>query len=197
MSSHHFVKEGQEPAVIIVEPVAHSSIAFLLEWAPQVVVLDNAMADVLDWGIKVDVAVTTLENRDATIHKLVDQMPVKVLTCNDPEEALATAFYYLLSVKQFNATLVAREPEQHLSVVESFSDRLEVTVMNERVRWLPVKNGHFAKWLPQGASLLTRQSPDLFTVEGNINWSDNTLTAQQDSMIKVSSPGFFWIGELL
>ena len=43
MSSHHFVKEGQEPALLIMDALSLALIEPLLEWAPQVIVCENAL----------------------------------------------------------------------------------------------------------------------------------------------------------
>lgn len=57
MSSHHIVREKQEPALIIAngEACDDELLGQLLEWSPFVVVLDNAIYRVLDRGIMVDV----------------------------------------------------------------------------------------------------------------------------------------------
>ncbi len=56
MSSHHIVREKQEPALIIAngEACSEELLGQLLEWSPFVVVLDDAIYRVLDRGIKVD-----------------------------------------------------------------------------------------------------------------------------------------------
>lgn len=57
MSSHHIIREKQEPALIIANGEACSMeiLGQLLEWSPTVVVLDGAIKRVLDLGIKIDV----------------------------------------------------------------------------------------------------------------------------------------------
>ena len=57
MSSHHIVRDDQEPALIIANGEACSSelLGQLLEWSPIVIVLDSAIERVLELGIKVDV----------------------------------------------------------------------------------------------------------------------------------------------
>src|SRR5437868_1073645 len=97
MSSHHFVKEGQEPALVIAEVIARPSVELLLEWAPQVIVLERALEQVLTWGIKVDVVIASIANNEQVIEKLFDQMPVKILSHQPDEDPLDTVFYYLLS----------------------------------------------------------------------------------------------------
>ena len=56
MSSHHFVREGQEPALIIANGAAcdPERMGQLLEWNPFVLVLDGALHRVLELGIRID-----------------------------------------------------------------------------------------------------------------------------------------------
>ena len=57
MSSHHIIRDDQEPALIIANGEACDAeiLGELLEWSPFIVVLDGAIQRVLDLGIKVDV----------------------------------------------------------------------------------------------------------------------------------------------
>jgi len=57
MSSHHIVKDNQEPALIIAngESCSIDLLNQLLEWSPVVMVLDGAVNRVLSLGIKIDI----------------------------------------------------------------------------------------------------------------------------------------------
>jgi len=56
MSSHHFVREGQEPALIVADGAdcLPELLGQLLEWAPFVLALDGALARLHAMGIKAD-----------------------------------------------------------------------------------------------------------------------------------------------
>ena len=60
MSSHHIVRENQEPALVIADmsalPVEWPQ--QLLEWSPTVTVFDSAVEAVRNLGIKLDVVIT-------------------------------------------------------------------------------------------------------------------------------------------
>ena len=55
MSSHHIVRDNQEPALVIANGEACSLALMheLMEWAPKVVVLDGALPRVLELGLKI------------------------------------------------------------------------------------------------------------------------------------------------
>jgi thiamine pyrophosphokinase len=63
MSSHHIIRDNQEPALIIANGEACNSeiLGELLEWSPYVLVLDGAIQRVLDLGIKIDVLLGDLD----------------------------------------------------------------------------------------------------------------------------------------
>ena len=79
MSSHHFVKEGQEPALFILEPISFQVASPLLEWAPLVLVSANALDDVLRWGIKIDVVLVEKSRVETLTRNLLEQVPIKIL----------------------------------------------------------------------------------------------------------------------
>jgi len=57
VSSHHIVRDNQEPALIIAngESCDLGLLGDLMEWTPYTVVLDGAMQRVLEAGIRCDV----------------------------------------------------------------------------------------------------------------------------------------------
>lgn len=59
MSSHHYVKEGQEPALIIAngESCSYTLLEQMLQWSPFVVALDGAYCRLEELEIKMDVVI--------------------------------------------------------------------------------------------------------------------------------------------
>ncbi|MEY2923559.1 MAG: hypothetical protein RLZZ337_99 [Bacteroidota bacterium] len=79
MSSHHFVKEGQEPALIIAngQECAYTLLSQLLEWCPFVVVLDGAYKRVKDLQIKPDIVIGDFDSLPE-IHRDEDVQFIKL-----------------------------------------------------------------------------------------------------------------------
>ena len=79
MSSHHFVKEQQEPAVLILntEGFSFDSISPLLEWVPTVLVAETCVEQVLTWVIKIDVILASQEFQQKNLQLLEEQYPLK------------------------------------------------------------------------------------------------------------------------
>ncbi|MFT7427225.1 MAG: hypothetical protein ACI9O5_003185, partial [Algoriphagus sp.] len=78
MSSHHFVKEQQEPAVLILDPenIRFDQISGLFEWVPTILVSEKALDLVLSWGIKIDVIMASSVFQSENTQLLESQYPV-------------------------------------------------------------------------------------------------------------------------
>ena len=68
MSSHHFVIEGQEPALIIAngEQCSMKLLKNLMEWCPFVVALDGAYERLIDLQIKMDLVIGDFDSIKTT-----------------------------------------------------------------------------------------------------------------------------------
>ena len=80
MSSHHFVKEGQEPALFILDNIAFRYAESLLEWVPLVMVADSVLESVLQWGIKIDVVLQSKYSIEFIEDLIKDQGPVETIS---------------------------------------------------------------------------------------------------------------------
>ncbi|HBK84253.1 MAG TPA: thiamine diphosphokinase, partial [Flavobacterium sp.] len=81
MSSHHIVRDDQEPALIIANGAACSTelIGQLLEWSPLVIVLDAAIERVLELGIKVDVLLGDFDRGFNASYYQESQYPIEIV----------------------------------------------------------------------------------------------------------------------
>jgi thiamine pyrophosphokinase len=89
MSSHHIVKDKQEPALLIANGQSCRSelMEELLEWSPFVVVLDGAIGRVLDLGIKVDVLLGDFDRNELLIEEIKQsQFPIEIIYTPDQEK---------------------------------------------------------------------------------------------------------------
>jgi thiamine pyrophosphokinase len=88
MSSHHIVKEKQEPALIIAngEACSEELLGQLLEWSPFIVVLDHAIYRVLDLGIKIDVWMGDFDQQHDFENIRASQHPLEIISTPDQEK---------------------------------------------------------------------------------------------------------------
>ena len=194
MSSHHIVREDQEPALLIVNAhaMAFEKIQELLEWMPTVIVLADQVETVIAWGIKVDVVIVPLTAMELWRDKLADQTPVKLIPYNLKEDPMDIAFSFLATSKATAVNcLLSREEE--LKKIDPFSS-LDVDAFFDNTRWAWIKKGHFEKWLPANATLylLPEERKNEFE-----EFSSGTYVVKKDGIVTLKSPLSFWVGEKL
>ena len=103
MSSHHFVKEHQEPALIIAngESCERPLLDQLLEWSPQVIVLDGALERVAALNIKIDVLLGDFDRITDHSALLQNQPDVEIVHAPDQNKTdLEKALDYLITKGQ-------------------------------------------------------------------------------------------------
>jgi hypothetical protein len=192
MSSHHFVKEDQEPALLIIQPTAISfeKIQELLEWSPTVIVNGKAVSTVQGWGIKIDVVLCLEGQQEELAVSLADQVPIRFITFAEEMNILSVG-YDLLRNSNYKAVNVLVERLADLEVIQRFSF-IDVEVFFDQKRWVYIESGRFEKWLSQGNQLSIY--PIVQTTLLNL---DQHLTSIQDGKVKLESASPFWVGEEL
>ncbi len=88
MSSHHIVRDTQEPALIIANGQSCSAelLNQLLEWNPIVMVLDGALPRVLELGIKIDIVLGDFDRNHHPEAYLAHQQPVEIIHTPDQDK---------------------------------------------------------------------------------------------------------------
>ena len=154
MSSHHIVRDDQEPALIIANGAACSSelLGQLLEWSPLVVVLDSAMERVVELGIKVDVLLGDFDRGfDADYYKET-QYPIEIVPTPDQYKTdLEKAFDYLYerNIPAVNVVWATGKRADHtitnLTNIVAYRNLLKIVILDDhsKVYLLPET---FEKW---------------------------------------------------
>jgi len=161
MSSHHIVRDDQEPALIIANGAACSKelMGQLLEWSPLVIVLDNAIERVMELGIKVDVLLGDFDNGfDAEKYKEL-QYPLEIVhTPNQDKTDLEKALDYLIDRKIPAANVIwatgkrADHTITNITNIVRYRNLIKAVILDDhsKVFLLPKK---FEKWYPQNTPL--------------------------------------------
>jgi thiamine pyrophosphokinase len=154
MSSHHIVRDDQEPALIIANGAECSTelLGQLLEWSPVVIVLDSAMERVVDLGIKVDVLLGDFDHDfNPEIYK-EKQFPLEIVhTPNQDKTDLEKAFDYLIEKghKAVNVIWATGKRIDHtlhnLTIAAAYQQQLKIVFLDDHSKafLLPKK---FQKW---------------------------------------------------
>jgi thiamine pyrophosphokinase len=154
MSSHHIVRDDQEPALIIANGASCSFelLGQLLEWSPIVVVLDNAIYRVLQLDIKIDVLLGDFDDDfNPEIYK-EKQFPLEIVhTPNQDKTDLEKAFDYLIEKghKAVNVVWATGKRADHtitnITNIVGYRNKLKIVILDDhsKVFLLPNK---FEKW---------------------------------------------------
>ena len=154
MSSHHIVRDDQEPALIIANGAScsYELLGQLLEWSPIVVVLDNAIERVLQLDIKIDVLLGDFDGDfDPEIYK-EKQFPLEIVhTPNQDKTDLEKAFDYLIEKghKAVNVVWATGKRADHtitnITNIVSYRDKLKIVILDDHSKIFLLPN-KFEKW---------------------------------------------------
>ena len=161
MSSHHIVRDDQEPALIIANGASCSEelIGQLLEWSPLVIVLDSAMDRVLELGIKIDVLLGDFDcdfNPEIYLEK---QYPLEIVhTPNQDKTDLDKAFDYLIAKghKAVNVVWATGKRADHtitnITNIVAYRDQLKIVVLDDHSKVFLLQK-KYEKWYPKNTTI--------------------------------------------
>jgi thiamine pyrophosphokinase len=214
MSSHHVIRDKQEPALIIAngEACSEDLLGQLLEWSPFVVVLDSAIHRVLDLGIKVDVLLGDFD-RNLDLEAIqARQYPLEIVhTPDQNKHDLDKAYEYLIE-KGFPAVNViwatGRRADHTMTNVTNlvrYSNLLKIVLLDDYSKIFRLPN-HYEKWYPAQTpiSLIPVGEVTQIATEGlvyNLQGENLTLGYRTGSSNETAQDGFVKIsyqtGDLL
>jgi thiamine pyrophosphokinase len=140
MSSHHIVRDDQEPALIIAngEACKQELMNQLLEWSPLVIVLDSAIERVIDLGIKIDVLIGDFDRGFNPEDYLEKQYPLEIVRASDQVYTdLEKAFQYLIqrSIPAVNVIWATGRRADHtitnIASIAKFKDDLKIVIYDD------------------------------------------------------------------
>jgi thiamine pyrophosphokinase len=151
MSSHHIVRDAQEPALIIANThLSYETIGQLLEWSPVVVVTENCLETVLTWDIKIDKIVCQDIHYQHVYTISLHQQPLEIwqIANTNPIDFVHLALQKLIQ-KGHEAVSIIEEnftPKDFLQYIE----KAELIVYHNYTKGYFVKRGIFKKWVTAG-----------------------------------------------
>lgn len=161
MSSHHIVRDDQEPALIIANGASCSEelIGQLLEWSPLVIVLDSAIDRVLELGIKIDVLLGDFDcdfNPEIYLEK---QYPLEIVhTPNQDKTDLDKAFDYLIAKghKAVNVVWATGKRADHtitnITNIVAYRNQLKIVVLDDHSKVFLLQK-KYEKWYPKNTTI--------------------------------------------
>lgn len=191
MSSHHIIREKQEPALFINNIGAFSTehLGQLLEWSPMVLVSSNAYDNVSALGIKIDAVIS---HAGAVLHL---QEHTKLIQ-TDNDNLTAACLDYLVS-NEYPSVNIINDDEFQIGEYSRFVEKIDIVVLNTSKKIFAVKSG-FSKWKPQGENVYIMDSSDTISTTGLSFVSENHFITKEDGfyMLKFNDDFIFVAEEL-
>lgn len=188
MSSHHIVKDKQEPALYIAEfnNFDEEFLGQLLEWSPTVIVAASAYEKVFSLGLKVDIIVGEVAEGLA----LQENTKTIPLVTN----GIADALSYLIQEKYPAVNII--------SSVSTFDDLtcylpdINIVLFTDTTKHYPIKNG-FSVWKPAGTKLLV-DVVAYFEATNLAQVNEREFDVVEDGLVSFSfQSAYLFLGEYL
>ena len=208
MSSHHVIRDKQEPALLIAngEGCSFELMGQLLEWSPFVVVLDHAIHRVLDLGIKVDVLLGDFDHNVDFDEIRARQFPLEIISAPDQDKTDLEKGIEFLIERGFPAVNIlwatgrrADHSLTNMTNIVRYKDQIKIVMLDDHSKIFPLV-GTFEKWYVQHTpiSLIPVGTVDGITTEGlKYNLYDdflrlgyrsgNSNEAAADGFVKISA----------
>ncbi len=206
MSSHHIVRDEQEPALIIAngQSCSFELMGQLLEWSPVVMVLDGAIHRVLELGIKLDIVLGDFDKSENWDELLANQQPVQVVHTPDQNKTDLEKGLDFLIAKGHKAVNIlwatGKRADHHinnLSTLAKYKDQITIVMLDDHSKIFNLPN-QFTKWYPanQNISLIPLGSVFGLTTKGltyNLQNEDLHLGIRTSSSNKTEEDGLIEI----
>ncbi|RFZ92396.1 thiamine pyrophosphokinase [Mucilaginibacter conchicola] len=174
MSSHHIVREKQEPALLVLSlrDFSEELLGQLLEWSPTVITIPDVAEQLAAYEIKVDIIIADAAPADM-------QSDVKLIPQNNQTQVSAAMTY--LTNKGYPAVNVVTR-DVTLSDFEPYINSINVVIYSTRQKIYPVTSG-FSKWKP------ANENVGILSVYSNLETTG--LSREIEDAFVTTADGFF------
>jgi thiamine pyrophosphokinase len=188
VSSHHIVREKQEPALLVLglDTFPAEMLGQLLEWNPTVITTKETAQQLIDFGIKIDWIIT--DDSNSHIQSDVKLMPVG----NDtPAEA---ALKYLVTHNYPAVNIICDDLQ--LKDYLFFADKINLVIFHNDQKIYPVYSG-FSKWKPAGDKIEILTHPHEVRYSGLESLGNHQFATMNDGFfsLRFDEPPFLFIAE--
>jgi thiamine pyrophosphokinase len=174
MSSHHIVREKQEPALLVLGlgTTSEEMLGQLLEWSPTVITTPLTAEQINAFGIKVDFVIA-----DALEDGL--QSDVKLIPAGNAGPAHAALTNLITS--GYAAVNVITDVLD-LTTFESFIDQINLVIFTDNKKVYAITSG-FSKWKPAGESICILPTCSNLKTTGLNAAGNNCYTTTNDGFV--------------
>jgi thiamine pyrophosphokinase len=189
MSSHHIVRERQEPALLITDiySIEEELVGQLLEWSPTIVTDVNSYEAVTSQAYKVDVIFTP-------VPMVLPQEHVKTVLYET--NFIASALRYLIEEGYKAVNILGSGFDKE--ILEAFAIEIDIVWLYSDTRTIFVQSG-FEKWMPAGDELFISPLLSDLETKGLQKIAENHFKTIRDGFFSIdfSAPKFCLLTEKL
>jgi len=187
MSSHHIVREKQEPALLVLglDHFPEELLGQLLEWSPTVITTPHTAEKLNVLGIKVDWVISKGEEG-------MVQSDVKLMPPGDNTLA-ATALNYLIANHYPAVNVITDEPA--FDDLLSYTGKIDLVIFQGHQKIYAVSSG-FSKWKPAGDEIRVLNSTKGLNYTGLEQTGPGSFKTTNDGFFTLSfEQPFLWVAE--
>ncbi|WP_432711849.1 thiamine pyrophosphokinase [Pedobacter sp.] len=172
MSSHHIVKEKQEPALYIHQlgDFSEEYLGQLLEWSPTLIVNATEYEKIISMGLKVDIVLNPVEN------PAIFQENTKTIV--GPGDDYNTVLNYLIAEKYPAVNIIGTESK--LADLSYYIPLIDLVLFTATRKTYAITSG-FKVWRPQGS---------IYYIEVNAYFETSNLRQIEGEEFEVINDGF-------
>ncbi|MDB5156947.1 MAG: hypothetical protein JWR50_1654 [Mucilaginibacter sp.] len=189
MSSHHIVREKQEPALLVLglDSFDNEQLGQLLEWSPTVITTSVTAEKLNVQGIKIDLIIT--DEAESNLQSDIKNLPV------DTKTVIAAAMDHLIA-KGYPAVNVVTD-EFDLAEYLPFANKINLVIFYQQQKIYTITSG-FSKWKPAGEDIRILSKAGQLKTTGLEKLSDNAFITSADGFFSLNFPEpFLFISEKL
>jgi thiamine pyrophosphokinase len=177
MSSHHIVREKQEPALLVLSLTDFSFelLGQLLEWSPTLIAITETAVQLHENQIKVDWLIANEPIDDL-------QSDVKLMPVED-ERYLETALFHLIDQGYRAVNIITNDFNADKYLPYAMQIDLVIYANDEKI--YPIKSG-FSKWKQAGEEIKLITKPNQLTYTGLELSDENALTTTEDGFFTIN-----------
>ena len=187
MSSHHIVREKQEPALLVLSlrDFSEELLGQLLEWSPTVITIPDVAEQLAAYEIKVDIIIA-----DETPAEM--QSDVQIIPQNK-QTSVSAALTYLVDKSYPAVNIITRDVA--LSDFEPYVNQINIVIYSVRQKIYPVASG-FSKWKPANENIGILSVYSGLEISGLSQETNDTFVTTDDGFfsLKFNEP-FAFISE--
>ena len=184
MSSHHFVKEKQEPALLILsdESIENELLGQLLEWSPIVIVDEHALFVLNHHPIKIDVIIKSKQSEIDLSAFVSSQDHIIILEREEHQDPLEICINYLIKENHTALNVIACTEDRFYTLLTK-NVNLDFILYKPEKKLYLIKNT-FKKWKSKGSTFIIKN-----TVSKTINLQnlDDRYIVIEDGLVVIST----------